>query len=179
MTFSPFFFFFCFTSLFFWVFSLFPSLSPSQPIRLGSPFAMILMSNPFATSQHQTHSQRSLLPNPFATIPIRDESFTLAAKSFAVLVTFACSSSLLLTAVTFACCRRICSLSSLSSHLLAIVAEACSSSLKLDRRCRSNPSDILAPSHTDTLASFRRFSSHGPSTSTHTDCSTSLRRFKP
>ena len=102
--------------------------------------------------------QRSLLANPFATIPILDdlaESFAVAAKSFTILVAFACSSSLLLaivafTIVAFAHCGR-----------------------------RSNPSNILAPSHTDTWASFCWFSSHNPSTSTHTDCSPSLHRFKP
>ena len=165
MTFSPF--FFCFTSLFFWVFSLFPSLSPSQPIRLSSPFAMILTSNPFATSKHQTHLRQSLLLNPFATIsPNRSPSLPNRSLYSSLLLAhrhFCLPRSLLLAVVAFARCHHICS----------------PSSLKLDRHCRSNPSDILAPSHTDASSSFRRFSSHGPSTSTHTDCSPSLRRFKP
>ena len=211
MTFSPFFFFFFVSHLSFsGFFSLSLTLSlTAHQIRLA--IRNIPTSNPFATSQHQTysqhpntepihndpfcrtHSRRShLRRSPFTTIPIHDdlaESFAVAAKSFAVLVAFACSSSLVLAVVAFA---RYCRTCSLSSHLLAVVAfahrrrfcllvvtEACSSSLKLDRRRRSNPSNISAPSHTDASASFRRFSSHGPSTSTHTDCSTSLRRFKP
>ena len=148
-----------------------PSQHPNDPNT--EPIRNIPTPNPFATSQHRTHSQRSLL-----SIPIRDdliESFTVSAKSFAVLVAFACSSSLLLAIVAF----TIAAFARRRRWSLLVVARACSSSLKLARRHQSNPSDISAPSHTDALAPFCRFSSHGPSTSTYTDCSPSLRRLKP
>ena len=120
MTFSPFFFLFHF-SLFLGFFSLSLTLSlTAHQIRLA------IRNDPNVEPIRNIQT-----PNPFATIPfaepIRDDlakSFALAAKSFVVLVTFACSSSLLLTAVAFARHRRICSL---SSHLLAVVAEAWSS----------------------------------------------------
>ena len=180
MTFSPFFFFFfLFHISLFLGFSLFPSLSPSQPIRLGSPFA---------TSQHRTHSQHPntepIRNDPFCQTHSRRSPFTTISpnrspsppnrSSYSSLLLahhhFCSPSSHLLAVVTFARRRRFC---------LLVITKACSSSLKLDCRRRSNPSNISAPSHTDSSASFRRFNSHCPSTSTHTDCSTSLRRFKP
>ena len=112
---------------------------------------------PFATispsrrSFADPHSQRYYHRDHHLPIPIRDD----LAESFTVAVTFACRRRFYR--------RRICS----------------PSSLKLDRRHRSNPSDISAPSHTNASAPFRRFNSHGRSTSTHTDCSPSLRGFKP
>ena len=154
MTFSPFFFFFVSHLSFSGFFSLSLTLSlTAHQIRLA--IRNIPTSNPFATSQHWTHLQRSLLPNPFttipfATIPIHDdlvESFTVAAKSFVVLVAFACSSLLLLAVVTFA---RHCHICSPSSLLLAVVTFACSSSLKLARRRWS-----LIVVVDQTLATFR------------------------
>ena len=114
---SALFFFFLFHfSLFLGFFSLSLTLSLTvHQIRLA--IHNIPTPNPFATSQHWTHSQRSLLPNPFATIPIRDD----LVESFAVLIAFACSSSLLLVVVAFTRRRHICLL---SSHLLAVVAFA-------------------------------------------------------
>ena len=105
------------------------------------PFATILPSRRSHLRQPRRRDNR--LP-----IPIRDdlaESFVVATKSFAVLVAFACSSSLLLvvvafTVVAFARCRRW----------------SAPSSLKLDRRRRSNPSNILAPSHTDASTPFHQ-----------------------
>ena len=169
-------FFFCFTSLFFWVFfslSLTLSLTAHQ-IRLA------IRNDPNVEPIRNIPT-----PNPFATIPfaepIRDDphswrivhpccQIVRRTRHFCLLI------------VTFAYRRRFCSP---SLHLLVVVVFArrrrwsLPSSLKLDRRCWSNPSDILAPSHTDASASFRQFSSHDPSTSTHTDCSPSLHRFKP
>ena len=143
MTFNPFLFF-----LFHFSFSLTLSLTahsqhPNDPntepdhIRnIQTTIATIVYPLPFVTIPSATispsqrffanpHSRRSHRRDHRLPIPFRDdlaESFALAAKSFAVLVTFACSSSLLLTAVAFARHRRICSL---SSHLLAVVTEAC------------------------------------------------------
>ena len=151
MTFSPF--FFCFTSLF-------PSLSPSQPNVIRN------ILTPFATSkpsQHRTGLRRSHRRDD----PIRDDL---------AVATIVCQSPFAMISPNRSPLPPKLSLLP-SSHLLAVVAEACRhhwslpSSLKLDRRCWSNPSDILAPSHTDASASFRRFSSHGLSTSTHTNCS--------
>ena len=142
MTFSPFFFF---VSLFSFsgVFLSFPHSFPHSPSD-----SVVNQARHSQRSQNRTHSQRSLSLNPLATIS--PNRLAVAAKSFTVLVAFACSSSLLLAH------RRFCLPLSLLplSLLLAVVAFACLSSLKLDRCRRSSPNDISAPSHTDASASF-------------------------
>ena len=110
MTFSPFIFFF-FTSLF-------SSLSPSQPIATSK------------RSQHRTHSQH---PN---TEPTRNDPFcrspfaTISSNYSPSLPNRSPYLSLLLAH------HRFCLPSLLLPllHLLAVVAEACSSSLELARR---------------------------------------------
>ena len=126
MTFSPFFFFLFHISLFLG-FSLFPSLSPSQPIRLGLPFAT---SQHRTHSQHpntepicndpfcQTHSRRShLRGSPFTTISSNRSPSPPNRSSYSSLLLahhhFCSPSSHLLAIVTFARRRRFCSPSSL------------------------------------------------------------------
>ena len=181
MTFSPFFFFFVSHLSFSGFFSLSLTLSlTAHQIRLAirniptlNPFATI----PFAKPIHDDpicddpHSRRSRrIVHRRRQIVRRTRRFCLLIITFARRHRICSPLSHLLAVVAFARRRRFC---------LLVITKACSSSLKLDCRRRSNPSNISAPSHIDSSASFRRFSSHCPSTSTHTDCSTSLRRFKP
>ena len=133
------------------------------------PFATI---SPSRRSFADPHSRQSCRRNHRLPIPIRDDLAvaTIVCRSPFVTILPNCSPSpsLLLAVVAFtvvAFARR---------HRWSSP-----SSLKLDRRRRSNPSDISAPSHIDASAPFCQFSSHGPSTSTYTDCLPSLRHFKP
>ena len=177
MTFSPFLFF-----LFHFSFSLTLSLTahsqhPNDPntepdhIRnIQTTIATIVYPLPFVTIPSATispsqrffadpHSRRSHRRDHRLPIPIRDD----LAESFAIAV-----------AVAVHHCRHFCLQSSLlpSSHLLAVITEA---------RCRHWSLIVVAD---QTPATFRlpptpTLQLPGPSTSTHTDYSPSLRHFKP
>ena len=75
--------FFCFTLLFFWVFSLFPSLSPSQPIRVSSIWPSIRLA--ITAESARCHRQMVRRTRRFCSMNSTISSYRWAClKSFAM-----------------------------------------------------------------------------------------------